>query len=439
MTSSANDALFDRARAVMPGGVNSPVRAFGSVGGTPRFFVSAHGAFVTDADGREYVDLVASWGPALLGHAHPSVVEAVQTAAARGLSFGASTPAETELAELIAERVDAVDRVRLVSTGTEATMTAIRLARGVTGRDLIVKFAGHYHGHSDGLLAQAGSGLATLALPGSAGVPAAVAAQTIVVGYNDLPALAEVFARHPDRIAAVIVEAAAANMGVVPPAPGFNAAVAELCHDNGALLILDEVLTGFRVGPAGFWGHQQAAGERYTPDLFTFGKVIGGGLPVAAVGGRAEVLEQLAPLGPVYQAGTLSGNPVAVAAGLQTLRLLDAEVYATVDAAAATLSTEVASALDAAGVPHVIQSAGNLFSVFFGPEVVAGVPDYDTAVRQEAFRYAAFFHEMLTAGVSLPPSAYEAWFLTAAHDDAVLERIIGALPAAARAAAAATP
>lgn len=439
MTASANQALFDRARAVMPGGVNSPVRAFGSVGGTPRFFVGAQGAFVTDADGREYVDLVASWGPAILGHAHPAVVEAVQAAAARGLSFGASTPAETELAELIAERVEPVDSVRLVSTGTEATMTAIRLARGVTGRDLIVKFAGHYHGHSDGLLAQAGSGLATLALPGSAGVPAVVAAQTIVIGYNDIGALTEVFARHPDRIAAVIVEAAAANMGVVPPAAGFTAALAALCHDNGALLILDEVLTGFRVGPAGYWGHQHAAGEHYTPDLFTFGKVIGGGLPVAAIGGRAEVMQQLAPLGPVYQAGTLSGNPVAVAAGLQTLRLLDDGVYAAVDAAAATLSTEVASALDAAGVPFVIQSAGNLFSVFFGPDVVGGVPDYDTALRQETFRYAAFFHAMLEAGVSLPPSAFEAWFLTAAHDDAALERIVAALPSAAQAAAAARP
>lgn len=431
-----NDELFARAQTAMPGGVNSPVRAFGSVGGTPRFFVSARGPYVTDADGREYVDLVASWGPAILGHAHPEVVAAVQDAAARGLSFGASTPAETELAEQIASRVGALERVRLVSTGTEATMTAVRLARGFTGRDLVVKFSGHYHGHSDGLLAQAGSGLATLALPGSAGVPEAIAAHTIVVPYNDPVALAEVFTQHPGRIAAVITEAAAANMGVVSPHPGFNALLAQTCHDNGALLILDEVLTGFRVGPAGFWGLQDAAGETYTPDLFTFGKVVGGGLPVAAVAGRAEVMELLAPLGPVYQAGTLSGNPVAVAAGLETLRLADAAVYERLDSAADELSAAVEDALAREGVAHVIQRAGNLFSVFWGEDVAAGVSDYETAVRQEAFRYRAFFHAMLDAGVSLPPSAFEAWFLTAAHDDAALSRIIDALPAAARAAAA---
>lgn len=432
-----NDELFARAQTAMPGGVNSPVRAFGSVGGTPRFFVSARGPYVTDADGREYVDLVASWGPAILGHAHPAVIDAVTAAAARGLSFGASTPAETELAEQIAGRVSAVERVRLVSTGTEATMTAVRLARGYTRRDLVVKFSGHYHGHSDGLLAQAGSGLATLALPGSAGVPEAIAAQTIVIPYNDPEALAAVFAQHPDRIAAVITEAAAANMGVVPPKPGFNALLARTCHEHGALLILDEVLTGFRVGPAGFWGLQEAAGEKYTPDLFTFGKVVGGGLPVAAVAGRAEVLEMLAPLGPVYQAGTLSGNPVAVAAGLETLRHADAEVYARLDSAAAQLSAAVADALGREGVAHVIQHAGNLFSVFWGEAVSAGVSDYETAVQQESFRYRAFFHAMLDAGVSLPPSAFEAWFLTAAHDDTALGRIVDALPAAARAAAAA--
>ncbi|HCM50466.1 MAG TPA: glutamate-1-semialdehyde-2,1-aminomutase [Microbacterium sp.] len=432
-----NDQLFARAQAAMPGGVNSPVRAFGSVGGTPRFFVSARGSYVTDADGRQYVDLVASWGPAILGHAHPEVVAAVTEAASRGLSFGASTPAETELAEEITARVGAVDRVRLVSTGTEATMTAIRLARGFTRRDLVVKFSGHYHGHSDGLLAQAGSGLATLALPGSAGVPEAVAAQTVVIPYNDPDALAGVFAQHPGRIAAVITEAAAANMGVVPPHPGFNALLARACRDNGALLILDEVLTGFRVGPAGFWGLQDAAGETYAPDLFTFGKVVGGGLPVAAVAGRAEVMELLAPLGPVYQAGTLSGNPVAVAAGLATLRLADAAVYARLGSAADELSAAVGVALTREGVAHGIQRSGNLFSVFWGEDVATGVADYETAVRQESFRYRAFFHAMLDAGVSLPPSAFEAWFLTAAHDDAALARIVDALPAAARAAASA--
>lgn len=434
---SRNDDLFDRARAVIPGGVNSPVRAFGSVGGTPRFYVSASGAHVTDAEGRDYVDLVASWGPALVGHAHPEVIEAVVGAARRGLSFGASTPAETELAEEIRRRVPIAEKVRLVSTGTEATMTAIRLARGATGRDLLVKFSGHYHGHSDGLLAQAGSGLATLALPGSAGVPAAIAAQTLVVPYNDEAALEAVFAEHGPSIAAVITEAAGANMGVVPPAPGFTTFLRELTTRHGALLISDEVLTGFRSGPAGYWGVLRDAGEDVTPDLLTFGKVVGGGLPVAALAGRAEIMDLLAPLGPVYQAGTLSGNPVAVAAGLATLRLADAEVYARIGRAADTVSGAASAALDAAGVPHVVQRAGTLFSVFFGPEVAAGVPDYETATRQDAGAYAAFFHAMLDARVSLPPSAFEAWFLTAAHDDAALGRILEALPAAARAAAAA--
>ncbi|WP_424448920.1 glutamate-1-semialdehyde 2,1-aminomutase [Microbacterium arborescens] len=434
---SRNDDLFDRARAVIPGGVNSPVRAFGSVGGTPRFYVSASGAHVTDAEGRDYVDLVASWGPALVGHAHPEVIEAVVGAARRGLSFGASTPAETELAEEIRRRVPIAEKVRLVSTGTEATMTAIRLARGATGRDLLVKFSGHYHGHSDGLLAQAGSGLATLALPGSAGVPAAIAAQTLVVPYNDEAALEAVFAEHGPSIAAVITEAAGANMGVVPPAPGFTTFLRELTTRHGALLISDEVLTGFRSGPAGYWGVLRDAGEDVTPDLLTFGKVVGGGLPVAALAGRAEIMDLLAPLGPVYQAGTLSGNPVAVAAGLATLRLADAEVYARIGRAADTVSGAASAALDAAGMPHVVQRAGTLFSVFFGAEVAAGVPDYETATRQDAGAYAAFFHAMLDAGVALPPSAFEAWFLTAAHDDAALGRILEALPAAARAAAAA--
>ncbi|WP_438354456.1 glutamate-1-semialdehyde 2,1-aminomutase [Microbacterium sp. CJ88] len=432
-----NDELFDRARAVIPGGVNSPVRAYGSVGGTPRFLASASGPRVTDAAGREYVDLVASWGPALLGHAHPEVVEAVREAASRGLSFGAPTGAEVGLADLIASRVvvgDArpIERVRLVSTGTEATMTAIRLARGVTGRDLLVKFAGHYHGHSDGLLAAAGSGVATLALPGSAGVPAPIAAQTMVLPYNDLAAVEEAFATHGDRIAAVIVEAAAANMGVVTPLPGFNAALADIAHAHGALLILDEVLTGFRVHPAGFWGLQQAQGEQYTPDIFTFGKVVGGGMPLAALGGRAEVMEQLAPTGPVYQAGTLSGNPLSVAAGIATLRLATPAVYERVDAAASVVASALGDALTAAGVMHAIPRAGSLFGVAFLPEAPR---DYATALTQESWRYAPFFHAMLDAGVSLPPSVFEAWFLTAAHDDAALEHIVAALPAAARAAA----
>ncbi len=430
-----NEELFARARAVIPGGVDSPVRAYGSVGGTPRFVTSAEGAHVTDAEGRRYIDLVASWGPALLGHAHPEVVAAVQEAAARGLSFGAPTPAEAELVEEIVARVPAVQKARLVSTGTEATMTAIRLARGATGRGLLVKFAGHYHGHSDGLLAAAGSGLATFALPGSAGVPAAIAAQTLVVPYNDRAALEAVFAAHPGQIAAVITEAAAANMGVVAPASGFTTFVAELCHREGALLISDEVLTGFRAAAGGYAQVLAEAGEQVLPDLATFGKVIGGGLPVAAVGGRADVMDLLAPTGPVYQAGTLSGNPVAVAAGLATLRLADDAVYARLAAASGALSAAVGAALDEASVPHVVQHAGTLFSVFFGAEVAGGVPDYATAQRQDAAAYGRFFHAMLDAGVSLPPSAFEAWFVTAAHDDAVIDRIVAALPAAARAAA----
>ncbi len=434
---TTNDELFARAQEVIPGGVDSPVRAFGSVGGTPRFYVEASGPYVTDAEGNRYIDLVASWGPALVGHSHPEVVEAVVAAARRGLSFGAPTPAETELVEEIISRVPIVDRLRLVSTGTEATMTAIRLARGATGRDLLVKFSGHYHGHSDGLLAAAGSGLATFALPGSAGVPEPIAAQTLVVPYNDREALEAVFAAHPGRIAAVITEAAAANMGVVAPDPGFSAFLGDLARREGALVISDEVLTGFRAGRSGYWGVLRDAGEVTTPDLLTFGKVIGGGLPVAAVGGRADVMDLLAPSGPVYQAGTLSGNPVAVAAGLATLRLADDEAYARLDRAASRLAGEVGSALTEAGVPHAIQHAGTLLSVFWGEAVTGGVRNYETAQRQDVKRYGAFFHSMLEQGIALPPSAFEAWFVTAAHDDDVLDQIVEALPAASRAAASA--
>lgn len=427
---TTNEQAFDRARAVLPGGVNSPVRAFGSVGGAPRSFVSARGPYVTDVEGREYVDLVGSWGPAILGHAHPGVIGAVQDAASRGLGFGASTPGETELAELVRDRVGTryLEKLRLVSTGTEATMTAIRLARGATGRDLLVKFSGHYHGHSDGLLAEAGSGVATLAIPGSAGVPDAVAAQTTVIGYNDLDAVRALFEARGSEIAAVIVEAAAANMGVVPPAPGFNRALTEIAHEHGALVILDEVLTGFRVSASGWLGLD---GD-YEPDLVTYGKVIGGGLPLAALGGRAAVMDLLAPLGPVYQAGTLSGNPVAVAAGLATLRLADDAVYAHLDATAAALSSAVSLALSAEGVAHSIQHAGNLFSIAFRETPPT---DYAGVKAQDAFRYPPFFHAMLDAGVSLPPSVFEAWFVSAAHDETAVSRILDALPAAARAAA----
>lgn len=441
----SNQLWFDRAKLSIPGGVNSPVRAFGSVGGTPRIMTSASGPHITDADGRQYVDLVASWGPAILGHAHPEVIRVVQDAAARGLSFGASTPGETELAELVRDRISVggvspIEKLRLVSTGTEATMTAIRLARGFTGRELLVKFAGHYHGHSDALLAEAGSGVLTLSLPGSAGVTAATAAQTIVLPYNDVDAVHALFEARGEEIAAIIVEAAPANMGVVPPDAGFNAALARVTAAHGALLIVDEVLTGFRVGPAGWWGLEASGtilgGTGWTPDIVTFGKVIGGGMPLAALGGRADVMDHLAPLGPVYQAGTLSGNPVAVAAGLATLRLAGPEVYAKLDSVSLTISSAVTAALSAEGVEHSMQHAGNLFSFAFAADAPR---DYAAVKAQQSWRYPPFFHAMLEEGVSLPPSVFEAWFVTAAHDETAVGRIVEALPLAARAAAAASP
>ncbi len=434
---SLNSQYAERATRVIPGGVNSPVRAYGSVGGTPRFFVSGSGPIVTDADGAQYVDLVGAWGPALLGHAHPAVVSAVQEAAARGLGFGASVPAEAELAEAIIERMPEVERVRLVSTGTEATMTAIRIARGATERPLIIKFAGHYHGHSDGLLAAAGSGLATFGLPGSAGVTDATAAQTLVLPYNDLSAVEAAFAAHDDQIAAVIVESAAANMGVLPPEPGFTEGLISIAHKHGSLVITDEVLTGFRAGPSGYWGiERESIVGGLTPDLFTFGKVVGGGLPLAALGGPAELMDLLAPLGPVYQGGTLSGNPLAVAAGLATLEHADSAAYARLGTAADAVAASVTAALTEAGVAHRIQRAGTLLSVLFGdfPEAPR---TYDDVLTQNIEQHRAFFHAMLAGGVNLPPSAFEAWFVSAAHDERALERIAEALPAAARAAASA--
>jgi glutamate-1-semialdehyde 2,1-aminomutase len=390
--------------------------------------VAGKGPYLFDVDGHEYVDLVCSWGPLILGHAHPDVVAAVGAAAASGTSFGMPTEAELELAEEIVARVGAVEQVRLVSSGTEATMSAVRLARGVTGRAAVIKFAGCYHGHVDSLLAAAGSGVATLALPECAGITAAAIADTIVAPYNDLDAVAAAFAAYPGRIAAVITEAAPGNMGVVPPEPGFTLGLARLCREHGALFISDEVMTGFRAGPAGWYGIEGVA-----PDLMTFGKVMGGGLPAAAFGGRAELMSQLAPGGPVYQAGTLSGNPVAVAAGLATLRAATAEVYDHLAKAGEVVALAASEALSAEGVEHRIQSAGTMFSVFFTD---APVRDYAAARTQRLDRYAAFFHEMLARGVHLPPSAFETWFLSAAHDDEAIGRVIEALPHAARAAAA---
>jgi glutamate-1-semialdehyde 2,1-aminomutase len=425
----ASAALMERARAVTPGGVNSPVRAFRSVGGTPRFMASGRGPYLTDVDGREYVDLVGSWGPMILGHAHPAVMEAVQRTAARGFSFGTPSENEVLLAEEIVDRVAPVERVRLVSSGTEATMSAIRLARGFTGRSLVVKFAGHYHGHVDSLLVAAGSGVATLALPDSAGVPAEMAAETLVVPYNDVVALEAVFAAHGDRIACVITEAAAGNMGVVPPAPGFTEALRRVTSAHGALLVSDEVMTGFRCSRAGWWGRE---GLDVAPDLLTFGKVMGGGFPAAAFGGRSDVMALLAPDGPVYQAGTLSGNPVATAAGLATLQQCDDALYTRLDAVSAAISAAASEALEAAGVPHRVQHAGSMFSVFLRDGAVA---TYDDARDQDTAAFARFFHAMLDAGVYLPPSAFECWFVSGAHDDAAVERVLAALPAAAAAAA----
>lgn len=424
--------LFTRAQSVIPGGVDSPVRAFGSVGGAPVFIDRASGPHIHSGD-REYIDLVGSWGPALLGHAHPQVVDAVQRAASKGLSFGAPTEAEVELAELVIDRVAPVQKIRFVSTGTEATMTAIRLARGFTGRDLIVKFAGCYHGHEDNMLVAAGSGVATFGMSSSAGVPKGTVEDTVVLPYNNREAVTDLFETHGDRIAAIITEAAPANMGLVPPEPGFNAFLKEQCEKAGALLILDEVLTGFRLSKSGMWGIDQEV--PYSPDLLTFGKVIGGGMPIAALGGRADVMDYLAPLGPVYQAGTLSGNPLATAAGIATLKLADDTVYETINRASEALSTGFSQALTEAGVAHTIQKVGSLFSILFSDTPAT---NYDEVAAQDQFRYPPFFHSLLEDGIHLPPSVFEAYFVSATHDDAIINRILEAAPKAARAAAEAT-
>ncbi len=412
--------VFEKARRLMPGGVNSPVRSFRGVGGDPLVLASGAGARITDVDGNEYVDYCGSWGPLVLGHAHADVVEAVRVAAGGGTTFGIATEAELELASLVCGAVPSVEMVRFVSSGTEATMSALRLARASTGRDRILKFEGCYHGHADGLLVQAGSGVVTLSLPDSPGVPEAYAALTLVAPYNDVAAVERVFEREGREIAAVIVEPVAANMGVVPPAPGFLESLRALCTDAGALLVFDEVVTGFRVG---LGGYQALCGVM--PDLTCMGKIVGGGLPVGAYGGRREVMEMVAPSGPVYQAGTLSGNPLAMAAGITTLRLVsEPGFYEHLDAAGAGLEEALTSAARRAEVAVTVNRVGSMLTPFF---ISGPVTDYASARRGDAARYARFFHAMLDRGVYLPPSQFEAWFVSAAHTAADLGKTASAL------------
>jgi glutamate-1-semialdehyde 2,1-aminomutase len=413
-----NGGWLGRARRRTPGGVNSPVRSFRSVGGEPFFTERAEGPYLFDTEGRRLADHVQSWGAVILGHAHPHVVDAVRRAASRGTSYGTPTPGEVELAEAICERVPSIEQVRLVSSGTEAAMTAVRLARGATGRAKIVKFAGCYHGHLDALLVAAGSGVATLGLPGSAGVTEGTVADTIVCPFNDLGALDAAFAQYGDGIAAVLVEPIAANMGLVPPAPGFLAGLRAACSRHGALLVFDEVITGFRVARG---GAQELFG--ITPDLTIIGKVVGGGLPLAGVGGRADVMSELAPLGPVYQAGTLSGNPLATAAGLATLDLLDAGAYARLEQIAARFATGLEQALADHGVKACVTQAATLAGVFFTPDPVT---DYDAATRADHDRYARWFRGLLDRGVFVAPSGYETLFPGLAHDDGVIDETIAA-------------
>jgi glutamate-1-semialdehyde 2,1-aminomutase len=418
---SGSEELFDRARTVIPGGVDSPVRAFGSVGGTPVFIDRGEGAEIVDVDGNRYIDLVQSWGALLFGHARAEIIEAASAAAARGTSFGAPTPGEVELAERIVETVPGIDRVRLVNSGTEAAMSAIRLARGSTGRDLLVKFEGCYHGHSDSLLAKgAGSGLATLGIPSSPGVTEGAARDTLTVPFNDLDAVRALFAERGSDVAVVVVEPVAANMGVVAPEPGFLEGLRAICDEHGALLLFDEVITGFRIA---YGGAQSYYGV--TPDLTALGKVMGGGFPCAAFGGRADLMAHLAPDGPVYQAGTLSGNPVAVAAGITTLDLARLEdPYPRLEATAGVLTSGIETALTATGIPATVNRAGSLFSVFF---TASAVRNFDGARAADHARYGRFFHHMLANGVALPPSGYELWTLSTTHGPEETERILGAV------------
>jgi glutamate-1-semialdehyde 2,1-aminomutase len=410
---------FERAGRLIPGGVNSPARAFGAVGGHPIFIARGEGARLFDLDGNDYLDYVGSWGPLILGHCHPRVVRAVEEALHKGASFGAPTELETQLAELIVDAVPSIEMVRMVSSGTEASMSAIRLARGFTGRDVIVKFAGCYHGHVDALLVAAGSSATTLGVPNSPGVPGGCTQDTLVLRYNDCQALADAFAAHGDRIAGVILEPVVGNMGLVPPAPEFLAELRRLTERHGALLIYDEVMTGFRLA----YGGAQALFKQ-SPDLTVLGKVVGGGLPVGAFGGRADVMAKVLPAGPVFQAGTLSGNPLAMAAGVATLlELRERPPYAKLEALSARLADGLTRAATAAGVPHRVQRGGSMFTLFF-----TGVPvtDYDTAKTSDTAKFARFFWAMLDRGVYLPCSQFEAAFVSAAHTDADVNRTVAA-------------
>lgn len=414
---SRNTDLFERANRTIPGGVNSPVRAFGAVGGSPRFIQRAQGPYIWDADDVRYIDYVGSWGPAILGHAHPDVISAVQQAASNGLSFGAPTESEVELAETLVERMPSIEKVRLVSSGTEATMSAIRLARGATGRSKIIKFEGCYHGHADSLLVKAGSGMLTFGNPTSAGVPAEFIQHTLVLNYNDLDAVATAFEQHGKDIACIIIEPIAGNMNLIKPVTGFLEGLRDLCTQHGALLIFDEVMTGFRAGPQGVQGL-----TGITPDLTTLAKVIGGGMPVGAFGGRADIMNHIAPLGSVYQAGTLSGNPVAMAAGLATLKLVsETGFYERLGAQTAKLATGLAQRAQAAGVVMTSDSIGGMFGIYFNQQVptsFAQVSESDTAM------FNRFFHGMLERGVHFAPSAFEAGFVSSAHDDAVIQNTL---------------
>ncbi len=419
---SGSETAFSRASQLLPGGVNSPVRAFKGVGGTPRFMNRGEGPYVYDVDGNRYIDCVGAYGPMILGHAHPAVTRAITEQAARGWAYGAPTDAESDLAAMIVAALPTVEMVRLVNSGTEATMSALRLARAFTGRDLIVKFSGGYHGHWDCLLSEAGSGVATLGIPGSPGVPAAIAAGTISVPYNDVAALEAVFAARGEQIAAVIVEPVSGNMGVVPPTVSFRQALRALTTQHGALLVYDEVMTGFRLA---YGGVQTLLGD--APDLTCLGKIIGGGLPVGAYGGRREIMQMVAPAGPMYQAGTLSGSAIPVAAGLATLRTLQAAgTYERLERTGARLAAGLQTACDQAGLPVTINRVGSMITPFFTDSPVT---DYVSAKRGDAARFGLFFHGMLARGVYLPPSAYEAWFLSTAHDDDVIDTMIAAATA----------